>query len=1111
MAVVLTSPEVIYESPTYHGVVTFANAWLVSTDLTHRRAYCIVLDRKCLQAKRQCIAEFHEFDDLIRVQDGKQYGKDVARIIYTFQQAICPSLDIPEPKKKARIMQTEEAAAAPAPPEIHTLLVDVCTDNNNTLDKVGQYIEEIKDANEEVIGWRLWYVVQDATTFHLDERIMQVFEENRYRNNLEKAQTKTLDKGSLNRLRVTSKEEWLECVDSYHCLPGNTILARDRSVAGSTLLETRSPAHVANIFSFESSKQIIQGTLPNAKPTYIDPLLYCGNNRLRFLHGARYVERCDRDPCVFYNIHLVEDASSRIDLVGLDVRATARTQGKRRKVIKERCALQTVYTGDHVEDVLAEVKLSHVQCARAVEERVRAYVENSPWGKVPSVVSYMMRHLPLYIPPDLELDTYEQFRTSKASVDRLKTLFSTPERLDPGPAKCVKWLQEKMRGALVDKKPGWCPMSLKHIKLDAGMSLFASAIARMGVLVETLGGFLVYHQEMVGMFLWSLGAFDSRKDTLFTHVFMTGPPGSGKSEVLKRLRKMLVSDTVRKSSYETAKAYTVDQNFNGLIFGYDELPRSYLDFGDGGQGDPMIKEMLSSSEVTTTSMTHNGDEGTRTSFSVTCKLRCPIFGCSNQVAERGPEAVMDRFWVISVHAYERGDKDAQLADMDKDVDDYNLKNGMYDDFHLIQSIVACMEQAIRASFLPDVDLVGANLRWNLIRGELSRKGVPLNARKNRHVMNQVRSCALFEAAYRLYFTTEIFPADHVFSYEDVLKAAPFLYATEEHLVYVLTMGESTITETSVDQIVKAIVGCSKENGKTTFASHHGEVAVSKGAVDHNTLFMSTPGAEQTTKSVIEKAAIKISHYIKKTENSTLLHEQVQSILTQLLGVSAEVGHYDGEAEEKLVESTLKSVSVLQVSTYSANQVGLELNRAYAMGATNRKDSVLQLAINATRTKHTCERVLITGRTIRTQKEMVPYLFKTMKVVPNMQKETYVMNVDFRSPGYERSVLGEDFKAEKQSMVYKKLDKDIDTHCYGEFLRRNHLRPASVHFPVCNTWQVATYPEADKNEYLRCSRLNDPSAATATATTTTTTATTTTTNGGGTMQVGLADDNPTFNT
>jgi N-acetylglucosamine kinase-like BadF-type ATPase len=432
---------------------------------------------------------------------------------------------------------------------------------------------------------------------------------------------------------------------------------------------------------------------------------------------------------------------------------------------------------------------------------------------------------------------------------------------------------------------------------------------------------------------------------------------------------------------------------------------------------------------------------------------------------------------------------------------------MIEELQMIQCMVSCIELMIKAAILPDVDLRSPVLRWNLIRTELVSNGVPFDSRRERHLMNQVRSCVLFEAVMRLFFTTDIFPADHEFEFSDLLQAAPFLFGTEEHLLFVLTHAESTVTDASVDEVLKALLEMSIRSDNTTSFATQVEPAARRTAPtatttttrfatsvdenakrvtsDYNTLFISTVGEDQNSAAVLNKVATKVVSHIHRTQKKKLLIPNVLSILHRLQDTVTEVHQYHGEADQDFTDEHKVATQVVRVCLHSANVLGLEVNRAYVHMAMNRTASVLQEAIEATCSRHTKKRIVLTGRAMRSKDCMYPHLFKTMVSNPNLARDTKIMNVDFRAPGYAQAVLGLglDDTTYVQQKVYKVIDEDIDTHCYKDFLRYNHLRGPTVAFPVCTSWRVASYPSMCQQRYKES--FGDENAAPTTTTTRTT--------------------------
>jgi hypothetical protein len=1012
-------------------------------------------------------------------------------------------------------------------------------------ERVEQYIETIRDLENRVIGWRFWYVVNDARSFNFHTALSNLFHSNKVAAEKEAARVQRngggsagagaggrpgggvgakryatqVDNRTLNALDVNSAEEWIcEVMNRYH-LNKVTIKAKRLDEKKEKLIEYEKtvhedfannpkamhlnlsnpdhPAYFSKFCSFDASCAILKDILPNAKPQYSDPSQYILNEvRLRFPFFAKFVFSKDRHPKVFHNVMLEEDDFSRLSLAGLD-------EWNQKTLITENHKVQ-----------MKQQRLFAEDMADVTEHALKLNQEH-------------------FQEADFEVETkgiprteaYRKVRESMAFQERLQTVFASFNSMGPGTRACVEWIEkQKVRGE-IEKKP-WS--AIRPVgTLDPKMSHFAKMRTRNLFIWETVFGLVLFHQEMEMIYLWRFGVFDSREDKLYTHMMLSGKAAIGKSWLLRLLSMICVPGTVQKVAHDTAKAYCSGGNFNELIFSYDEMSRNILDPGDGGQGDPLMKTALSDGKIITRTVEIDKYTGERCTVEYTCWLNMQVIGNLNLPKERVPEPILSRFLFTDIAKHIRQGVDFVLKsqELGSKKEDEKLVQKHCEEMQLIQCLVACIEFMIGRGFLPQVDMEAALLYWSKIKEECQLSSVFVEPRKDRHIQNQMRNCALEEAATRVFCTEDFFLEGTPFEYDQLMKVAPFLFVTEEHVLFSISELEHAISDPNLLDIVEALNTLCLSKGAAE-GTHAFSTMKVKGldAVDYDYYLLEMSGSIVIEASaVIQKVAGMVVDQVKRSKQKQLFEPSVYESIKWMTNQTLECPKYVGNTDEVSQDTHTLSIGkvrlnlkdnkygfdisrkfvsqVLSFGETSTNTAGVssspdddyddEENIANYQGGNGKKKKTAEARANtkriddydmATRSivqgvlaktfKSTPERRVILGQTFRHHESMFPFLFRCMDRVPSATELLEITNLKYRMYGFEYAIHNRpETQDDERELPFIKLDSNIslDEHQYRMFLSKYGIDESErcVDFPVSTSWTEANR-EKERKEKLHSS-------------------------------------------
>jgi hypothetical protein len=1105
----------------------FNKDWVECVALEQVRVYGVVIDRRILEGNAVSLSQFHSNDELVHAQGSHQFPMETVRMVYNILKAVDQEEPprAPPPVKKTKKKKGEDDEeedgfmAALFNTDVFKKAKRTSTttfqEGEETLNCVEVFLQDIMDETDtRVVGWML-ILVKNNPNYDLNGTIERqalnyALELHREARMKRRPATVVNAVKTLTELSARSKSDWIYSVLDQYQMPLSTkSLGENPAVEHHRLWEPENPACLERIASFDVACRMVGLFLPEAHSRYKDYSNYLtGEGELAdmvFARPIRRLDRLDRRPVVFHHALLVEDELARRDIERLSV-----MHRKHQIMSKQTMTMleNRMHSTDVVDVVTLKAKLNATafkearQRAERMVQQLEAMKLQNPSISVPSIASAVRTE-------------FRKEIRSQTFKERLTGLLCNSRNHTPGKAAVLKWLHNEMNESIIRDGKKFSIMTVFPSKVDESMSPLANLMAREALWADTVHGIMTLQKEFVILDIFRLTWYDSRKNPLLPHIALDGAPGIGKSELMEGTRAKCIKGSYRMVGHDSAKAYTNGTCYDHVGFFYDETPLNYVNPGDNGTGDPILKTMLTRNEVITTTTSFT-DDGKRITEEIRSSMKVTILMNTNDYS-MFPDAMKSRLNPVPVSKYLNlgADMSVKNAQVDPDV----LLELQYSKMKE-QALVCMVETLIEAGFLAQVNMDSVILQWaRMKRFFANNASIFLDPRRDKYVLTMTRALCLKEAVHRVFFTEEVFPFTKEFEYEDLLKVAPYLMATEEQLIFIVTLLEESLTDSLMGEILEAL-----------WARCHTEVngmmcpnfTVDGSVPCHQTLFLKVSGTQPTDEKVIAKAAAMLTKDIQSTKERELYQRSVKTILYWMTGQTVRAERYTGESSAR--DSTqMTALPMINIRALNSVDSGLEVNRSLLEKYKSRSAGTMDMAIDYCRHKFTTKRVLLTGRTFRERGEnMVPSLFKTIEMDPNPLKPNVIENLNYRSTAYCNAVsdlLAVPYDQEEQELdaltsgvaslliptttttaaatartrhvafdrraaleLKKKftnnrftvLEQSLDTYYYEKYLddngiARTHSKSA---FPVETTWQPVAekdrhlqYPNGEKREYV----------------------------------------------
>lgn len=307
-------------------------------------------------------------------------------------------------------------------------------------------------------------------------------------------------------------------------------------------------------------------------------------------------------------------------------------------------------------------------------------------------------------------------------VKRLEAGGATPEELQDFRHKSIRYISRVWSPSAAVSDPikimaKWAKDNRKWtspiepLLVDGEMSFFGNMVARDLLHFEQDLRISTTHTTLYRIMINALDAYRYAMD-LHNNVVMLGGGATGKSHILDTLRDIFIPGTVTKVSHTTEKANAVGSDNNDHISVYHEMPPGLLGQDKSGAetGNHIIKDMMTSCEVITTSIHVDNEKGTREATKFVSQCVGVILSCTNERRDRMPDPVNTRMIKANVNEYKR--KKFGIQQMTSKVS--GITGGSFENpksekkfirqWRMRQMLVNMVEKMIYCKNLVDVDM-----------------------------------------------------------------------------------------------------------------------------------------------------------------------------------------------------------------------------------------------------------------------------------------------------------------------------------------------------------------------------------------------------------------------
>ena len=326
------------------------------------------------------------------------------------------------------------------------------------------------------------------------------------------------------------------------------------------------------------------------------------------------------------------------------------------------------------------------------------------------------------------------------------------------------------------------------------MSVFANRVIRM---FQQMEHYLMVSTQHRSVYLALHARYDAYRYSrnLHLNLFWTGEGATSKSFVLDTMKNNSIPNTVEQLTYQTAKADAVDGDRDDQIAVFHEAPPGMFHTARNknldSSAEAMFKEMLTSQ--TTTCKTIYIDETTGKRAQRVVKSSCigVRMAATNDDPSDVEEALKTRFFWGNFEKTQRIGRDiddCMNGSRNMNEQDKRYAAAFKESLRLEQYRVYLVENMIRVGAIRDVNMDVANILLPLFKLELQKRGIQVaGARDWERVKILARSQAIVTAIDIVFNMEESRYKDVEFEVIQLLDIEPYLYVTEEMLMFTLTL------------------------------------------------------------------------------------------------------------------------------------------------------------------------------------------------------------------------------------------------------------------------------------------------------------------------------------
>ena len=346
------------------------------------------------------------------------------------------------------------------------------------------------------------------------------------------------------------------------------------------------------------------------------------------------------------------------------------------------------------------------------------------------------------------------------------------------------------------------------IPVDLNIGLFGCMITRH--LEESQYIYYVSKDHLASLLI-DIGSLNSfqKKLGLHANILLYGPAAASKSFLFYLLKEKRNVDTIRFIVYATKRHKVTDENMNGFVFVFEEMPKKYIQ--EGNKVDPEAesewKSLLGSSVMT--AEIFEIVNGKRVTRRLKSEWMVVILGSMNTAATVMSPAISSRFITKASTGEYNGAPDINVSKAGEEMSSASKKSLRYHTnqfWKMIQSLVCEIECMIEVGALNEVTMAGAMIFLLYVDNYLRKRGYKFpHARVMEQIVLLTRTFTIVYAIFRCFLlpSSEFYNKEEI-TVENLKNIDPFLFTEVPIAVFVLTLLKDQILDPVDDMIILAI-------------------------------------------------------------------------------------------------------------------------------------------------------------------------------------------------------------------------------------------------------------------------------------------------------------------
>lgn len=631
---------------------------------------------------------------------------------------------------------------------------------------------------------------------------------------------------------------------------------------------------------------------------------------------------------------------------------------------------------------------------------------------------------------------------------------------NPGGLATVIWKDKQVR-----ENENWTAALPPYGTTDPTISDYGNMLAAELFILEVSTGTAVVHPEIMLVQHATLSLFNVLDVDLRQHFLFPGPPAGSKSFILDTHLRLSIPDTQDWISSESKKANTADECCNAVQMVYDELGESFTEDGDGSGGS-IIKEIMTRGMSTNRMLVIDPlKKNKRTLVKTVSQHRRQILAATNLNKMRLMEAIRSRFYIHSCPLMKR-------EGVDPVMEKYRMQNdarykGKFEELayrcQTSQMLANVLWVMMNVGLIPLVDMRLVTKLSSVTFKYLADHGAEVEFRDRQRIMLQTISETIFYAINQVFFSGKYLATGTKFDISQLLLCIPHLSARPEHFYAALGLMNNTVSDPGLSLILTAIRELLDNIPEVD--KRYATTRDNSNVKNYNYYCISVSTIVQTGDTNMDIATLLLAQ-ISSTANVTLDKYNVKDILTWLCSRKHSAVEYDTTGAPDPEKKKKESQPVACIRRTGSN-CGLEISRDYLDTMTTKKTCLISEAIKFTMgCVPTCPRV-VTGLTLKFEKDCIPFLFTVVELDDSEKKEVKPLMVE--SDSYVR--FGEALIFNTPDVTptskFEFIHGDVGTKFLEEWYETTGTRPTLLaEPPVVRKGKANSYPKTFKEAYLK---------------------------------------------